>query len=218
VTAPKSAKPAKPSKPATAKAAPAPAGKSPAKKTAKKAAAAPAKESMETVKVIYRGRKFDLEQRKVSYPDGRTGIHDLIIHNGAAVILAFPAPGEILMVRQYRPAVGEWIMELPAGTLEKGEDPAEAAVRELEEECGFRAGKVEKLCEFHSSPGVMTERMHVYVATKLKATAQNLDEGEALSVRRVPFAEALAMAGRGEIKDAKTLTTLLMWRHKNPKG
>lgn len=165
--------------------------------------------------ILYKGKKFAVERRKVKLPDGRTPVYDLVVHGGAVVILAFPKPGEILLLRQYRPAVGGWLWEIPAGTLEENEDPKYCAGRELEEECGYVPGKLTKLCEFYPSPGVMTEKMWVYVATKLKKTKQHLDEHEVLESHQVPLKKALKMAASGEIRDAKTLTSILLWHLKN---
>lgn len=166
--------------------------------------------------VVFKGKKFSVERKAVEVPGGGKPVYELIIHNGAVVILAFPNPGEVLLVRQYRPAVSGWLHELPAGTLEAGEDPAGCAGRELEEECGYRAGKIEKLCEFFCSPGVSTEKMYVYVATDLTKTKQALEDYEVLTVQPMPVAEAMRTAVAGQIHDAKTLATLLLWKARNP--
>jgi ADP-ribose pyrophosphatase len=164
--------------------------------------------------VLYRGKKFAVERRKVKLPDGRTPVYDLVVHGGAAVVLAFPTPTEVLLVHQYRPAVGRRLWELPAGTIEEGEDPRPCAARELEEECGVRAGRLVKLCEYFPSPGVMTERMHLYAATHLKAGRQRLDEHESLKVHRVKLSRAYRWAASGKIEDGKTLVGLLVWKLK----
>lgn len=165
---------------------------------------------------LFRGRKFSVERRTVELPDGRRPTVELMVHNGAVVILPLASADEVLLIRQFRPAAGDWLLELPAGTLEPGEDPAVCAARELEEETGHRAASLAKLAEFFPAPGVSTERMHAFVATGLTPTRQRLEDYELLTVRPTPIAEALRMAAAGEIRDAKTLAVLLMWKARNP--
>jgi ADP-ribose pyrophosphatase len=113
-------------------------------------------------------------------------------------------------VRQYRHPAVRYLLEAPAGTLEEGEAPEEGAARELEEELGLVAGKLEKLTEFFVSPGFCEEKMWVYLATELTATTQRLEDDEILEVMRLPFAEALEMITDGEIEDAKTIIGLML--------
>ena len=118
--------------------------------------------------------------------------------------------GTVAMVRQYRYAAEKFLLEIPAGTLNKDEDPEKAALRELEEEIGVRAGKIEKLSEFYVSPGFLTEKMHLYMATELTETSQNLDEDEILTVERYSFPEAFGLIRSGNIQDAKTIIGLTL--------
>ena len=116
------------------------------------------------------------------------------------------------MIRNIRHAIGRELWELPAGTLDvPGEPPEQAASRELEEETGYRARRLTPLCEFYSSPGILTELLRAYVATDLTKTRQNLDAGEEIEVEKVPLVEALAMIRNGRIVDGKTIVTLLRW-------
>ncbi|HEX6867483.1 MAG TPA: NUDIX hydrolase [Candidatus Limnocylindrales bacterium] len=149
--------------------------------------------------------------------DGTRGTRDIVGHPGAVAILAIDADDRILLVRQYRVAVGEALLEIPAGTLDVAEDgtvedPDEAARRELEEETGARAGTWQKVATFFTAPGFASELMHLYLATDLRAAdGERLqpDEDEALELERIPWREALAAAERGEYRDAKTLVGLL---------
>ena len=113
-------------------------------------------------------------------------------------------------MRQYRYAAEKFLLEIPAGTLNKDEDPKLGAIRELEEEIGVRAGTIQKLTEFYVSPGFLTEKMHLFLATDLTPTKQNLDVDEILSVERYSIPDLLEMVRRGEIEDAKTIIGIMM--------
>jgi ADP-ribose pyrophosphatase len=149
--------------------------------------------------------------------DGSRSTRDLVGHPGAVAIVALDAEDRILLVRQYRVAVGEALLEIPAGTLDVAsdgtvEDPDLAARRELEEETGARAGTWRKIATFYTAPGFASELMHLYLATDLRAAdGERLqpDEDENLELERVPWRDALAAAERGEYRDAKTLVGLL---------
>jgi ADP-ribose pyrophosphatase len=135
---------------------------------------------------------------------------EVVHHRGSAVILPVFADCTVALVRQYRHPAVRYLLEAPAGTLEEGEAPEEGAARELEEELGLVAGKLEKLTEFFVSPGFCEEKMWVYLATELTATTQRLEDDEILEVMRLPFAEALEMISDGEIEDAKTIIGLML--------
>jgi ADP-ribose pyrophosphatase len=141
---------------------------------------------------------------------------DVVVHPGGVVVIAEDR-GEMLLVRQHRHPVGETLLELPAGTREPGEDPMETARRELQEEAGFRAGRLTKIAEFYTAPGFSTELLLLYVAEELVPAPLPRDEGEEIAVVRVPCAEAVAMARHGELRDAKTIIGLLLYGEQ-PRG
>ncbi len=157
-------------------------------------------------------RKFEVFRRPVRTADGHEWDCELISHHGAVVVLPLLEDGRCVMIRNFRPVVDRELWELPAGTLDQpDEDPKDAALRELEEEAGYRANELAPLCEFYSSPGIMNELLRAYVATDLVPTRQNLEPTEEIRVEAVAFAEALTMIRDGRIVDGKTIVTLLRW-------
>lgn len=139
----------------------------------------------------------------------RTYLREVVRHNGGAAAVACFDDGTVALVRQYRHPTGRYLLELPAGRLEAGEAAETCAARELEEELGFAAGRMELLSEFYSTPGFCAERLWVFLATELRETARLHDEDEIIEVVRLPFARALALVASGEIEDAKTIIGLL---------
>ncbi|HRH42041.1 MAG TPA: NUDIX hydrolase [Pyrinomonadaceae bacterium] len=135
---------------------------------------------------------------------------DLILHSGSAVIIPVFDDETVALVRQYRHAAGKYLLELPAGSLEKGESPEICAAREVQEEIGYNAGKIELLTEFYVSPGFLNEKMFVFLATELTEVGQNLDDDELLSVERFSFPEIYQMIFQGEFEDAKTMLGLIL--------
>lgn len=158
---------------------------------------------------IYKGKIFDVDIYKIRHGELEYK-REIIKHNGSVVIVPVFDDGTVGMVRQYRYAAGKFLLEIPAGTIDKGEDIEEAARRELEEEVGVTASRFEKLTEFYVSPGFLTEKMYVYLASGLTATAQNLDEDEILAVERHTFPDLFEMIRNGEIQDAKTMCGLML--------
>jgi ADP-ribose diphosphatase len=158
---------------------------------------------------IYNGKVFDIRIDEIREGD-ITYKREIVVHKGSAVVIPVFDDGTVALVRQYRHAAGKSLLEICAGTLNLGEDPKEGAIRELEEEIGVRAAKVEKLTEFYVSPGFLTEKMHVYLATELTETQQNLEDDELLTIERHSFPELLDMIGRSEIEDAKTMVGLML--------
>jgi len=158
---------------------------------------------------IYKGKIFDLIESEIRHGDIQYK-REIIVHNGSAVIIPVFADETVALVRQYRYAAEEFLLEIPAGTLNSDEDPKVGALRELEEEIGVKAATVEKLAEFYVSPGFLTEKMFLYLATGLSETKQNLDEDEILSIERYSFSDAFDLIDRGEIQDAKTIIALTM--------
>ncbi len=159
------------------------------------------------------GRKFDFEVVKVQMPGGRTLEVDLVRHGGAAVILPVLESGgtkNVVFVRNHRYSIGRPLLEIPAGTLEKGEEPIVCAGRELIEETGYSAAKVEPLVEFLPSPGMSDERMYTFLATGLTQVGQDLEEDESIEVEIVPAATAIAMASDGRLEDGKSILAILL--------
>jgi ADP-ribose pyrophosphatase len=135
---------------------------------------------------------------------------EVVHHHGSAVILPVHDDGTVVLVRQYRHPAVRYLLEAPAGTLNDGERPEMGAARELEEELGLIAGRMEKLSEFFVSPGFLEEKMWVYLATELAEGKQRLDEDELLDIVRLPISDALEMISSGEIQDAKTIISLML--------
>jgi ADP-ribose pyrophosphatase len=166
--------------------------------------------------VVFRGRVFVVERDVVTLPNGATSTLDIVRHRGSVVLLPCPSPGELVLVRQYRHAIGRWIWELPAGTLEAGEDPADAARRECEEEIGRTPGSVERLAAYYPTPGFCDELMTFYLCADLGPLARPAtpDEDEQLEPRTVTLAEAGTMLEQGEIVDMKTVVGLTLLRER----
>lgn len=159
--------------------------------------------------VTFSGSKFSVHHYT---KDGRSG--DVVVHLGSAVILPFLDKEHIVFIKNERFAVGQTLIELPAGTLEPEEDPIDTAQRELEEETGYRAEVIKPLTSFFTTPGICNEVMHAFVATDLIKTAQKLDEGEKIRVEIIEVKKAIEMALNGQIHDGKTLATLLFYATK----
>jgi ADP-ribose pyrophosphatase len=180
--------------------------------TATSAPPSPNDSSMSNPNILFQGRRFRVERAVQVTPDGVEHVREVVRHPGAVVILPLLDDGRICFIRNYRVAVDQTLIELPAGTLEPGEDPAVTAVRELAEETGYRAGRIEHLLTFCMSPGILDERMHLYFAEKLQPGPMALEAGEDIEPMLCTWAESLDMMRRGEIRDAKTLVGLLYYR------
>lgn len=152
---------------------------------------------------------FNVVRKWTVGADGRKHVRQIIRHPGAVVVLPRLADGRVVLIRNYRTAVGKHVIELPAGTLEPGEDPVLAAHRELAEETGYRAKSMDLLASFFSSPGILDERMHLFLATGLEPGPTDLQPDEQIESLVVPWDEALAFARNRQIEDAKTLIGLL---------
>jgi len=143
--------------------------------------------------------------------DGSIHTRDTVQHPGAVAILPLLDDGRVCLIRNFRIAVGRTLVELPAGTLEPGEEPGNTAARELAEETGYVASSIEPLREFTMSPGILNERMHLFPARGLAAGPTAREAGEKIDNLEVPWAEAMRMVDEGEIEDAKTLVGLLFY-------
>ena len=162
---------------------------------------------------IYKGRIFEVSLDSIR-EDGTEYKREIISHNGSAVIVPVFADETVALVKQYRHAAGKYLWEIPAGSLEKGEDAKEGAARELEEEIGVTAKNIEKLSEFYVSPGFLSEKMFVFMATDLTETVQNLEADELIEVKRFSFDELSKMIRHNEIEDAKTMVGVILAAHK----
>lgn len=162
--------------------------------------------------IVYPGRAFTIRRDTLRLPDGHENSFDIVVHIGSVIILPMDLDGNLLFVRQYRHAAGAELLELPAGTLDPGELPEACARREVREETGMAAGKLEHLGGFFLAPGYSTEYMHVYLATDLRHDPLEADADEFLTMEPFPLSEALAMFERGEIQDAKSIAAILLAR------
>jgi len=161
-------------------------------------------------KNVYSGRVFDVRQDQVRLPNGKTMQLDIVDHPGAVVIVPVDSDGKIWLIRQYRHAAGKDLLELPAGVVEAGENFEEGALRELREEIGMTAGKIQKIGEFYIAPGYSTEYLFIYLASELRPDPLPGDEDEFIQVVPMPADQAIALAQTGQIPDAKTLAALLL--------
>lgn len=159
---------------------------------------------------LHKGCVFTFDQENISLSNGATIDLEVIRHPGAAAIVPLLNPDTVLLLRQYRHALGNTILEIPAGTVDPEETAEICAKRELIEETGFSGGHWDRLGEITPVPGYSDERIHLFMAASLKPDRQNLDHDELIEVVRVPFDQALHMVFQGEIQDAKSITGLLL--------
>ncbi|MCZ2128502.1 MAG: NUDIX hydrolase [Anaerolineales bacterium] len=162
---------------------------------------------------LMQGRAFKIRRDTLKTPDGRETKYEIVEHGGSVVILPIDAEGNLLFVRQYRHATGMDMLELPAGTRDGDEPFEECAAREIREETGMQADELIRVGSFYLAPGYSTEYMGVFVARKLSHNPLQADDDEFLAVEKIPVKEALQMAERGEMPDAKTLAALFMARN-----
>ncbi|TKH41871.1 ADP-ribose pyrophosphatase [Paenibacillus terrae] len=160
---------------------------------------------------IFEGKVISLQVDTVELPDGSTGKREIVKHPGAVAVLALNE-GKMLVVDQYRQAMGRCEVEIPAGKLEKGEDPMEAAGRELREETGYTAKSLKLLHSFYTSPGFADEIIHLYVAEELELGEMEPDEDEFLELFEVTLEEAQSLIREGRISDAKTILAVYAWQ------
>jgi len=158
---------------------------------------------------VYDGHVLDLDVDEVEEPGGVRGTREVVRHRGSVAMLPVGADGRVLLVRQYRYAVGAFVWELPAGRLDAGETPEQGARRELVEEAGLEAGRVEPLLSFYTTPGFCDEVIHVFRASDLRVVPARPEEDERIEPSWLTLEQALAMIDRGEIKEGKTLIALL---------
>lgn len=161
---------------------------------------------------IYLGRKIDLALREVTLADGSKAEREVVLHRGAVALLAFVDDDRVCLVRNERYAVGKTLWEVPAGTIDAGETADETAARELREETGYEAGRIERVAEWYVSPGVLNERMYLYLCRDLRPGPTAHQADERLEPVIVPWLEAVEMVRDGRIEDAKTMLAVL-WHH-----
>lgn len=157
---------------------------------------------------IHEGRVLNLRVDDVTLPNGRASKFEIVEHNGGVCVIAQPQPESIVLVRQYRPATGRMLLEVPAGKLEAGEDPLACAQRELLEETGYRCRHMRRLWSFYSAPGFCSELLHLFVAEGLTLGAAQPEENESIEVVVMRVEDAWAMVERDELPDAKTQIAL----------
>jgi ADP-ribose pyrophosphatase len=169
--------------------------------------------SFETVlasEQIYEGHLINLRVDQIRTAAGAESVREIVEHPGAIALIALDEAGRVLLVKQYRHAVRAVTLEIPAGTLEPGEEPLAAAQRELREETGYRAGRLARLGGIYTAPGFSTEYIHFFLATQLAPDPLAMDEDEVIDLIHVPLSEAVAMIRAGQIDDGKSVGGLLL--------
>jgi ADP-ribose pyrophosphatase len=156
---------------------------------------------------VYKGKILNLRVDQVEFDDGTSAIREIVEHRGAAAIVPL-LDGKLILVRQFRYAASSELLEIPAGTLEPGENPEVCARRELEEETGYKCGKLRKILECFVAPGYSTEKIHFYLATELQRSEMLTEDDERIKVEVVTIADAIEKVRNGEIRDAKTVCAL----------
>ena len=167
---------------------------------------------------IFRGRIIGIRIDDVIYSNGNRSDVEIVEHDGGVSIIAQPEPSTIVLVKQFRPAIGRELWEVPAGKLEAGEDPLAAAERELIEETGYRCTSMRKLWTFYSAPGFCSELLHLYVAEGLTMGKPQPEADEVLQIKAFDVREAQAMIERNEIPDAKTQVAVAWALRQRPSG
>jgi ADP-ribose diphosphatase len=161
-------------------------------------------------RVIYRGRKIDLALQAIALPDGSITQREVVLHPGAVALVPMVDPDHVCLIRNHRYAISKTLLEVPAGTIDPDESPDETARRELAEETGYQADRIVRVGEWFVSPGVMNERMFLYLCEDLKPGPTSHQPGERLQPVIVAWDEALGMVRDGRIEDAKTMLAILL--------
>lgn len=165
---------------------------------------------------LYQGRVVNLRLDTVDLGGGKTTLREIVEHRGSVAIVAIDADGRLLLVRQFRKPVEKILLEIPAGTLDAGEAPEECAARELREETGYRAGRIERLGGFYSSPGFCTEYLYIYLAQELAASPLPRDSDEDIEVLPIPLSQIPDLIASGELCDAKSIAAIHMALRRSP--
>ena len=161
-------------------------------------------------KLVAEGRVIKVRVDLIETPDGQRVKRDIVEHRGAVAMVPIDAEGRVILVRQYRHAAGKWLLEIPAGTLDPGEDPLEAAQRELREETGFAAGRIDPIGGCYASPGYSTEYLRLYVARDLTEDPLEGDVDEEIELAPTALSKVRNLIAGGEIEDAKSIAALLL--------
>lgn len=162
---------------------------------------------------IYRGRAVKLRVDTVEKPNGKKTTREIVEHADCVAVVVLDEKNDVVMVRQFREAVGKTLLEIPAGGIDPGEEPVDSVRRELQEEIGLLPGKIERIGGFYSTPGYCTEYLHLYLATDLKPSRLEAEDTESIEVVRVPLAQIPVLIASGEICDAKSIAGLLNFIH-----
>ncbi|MBS1814025.1 MAG: NUDIX hydrolase [Acidobacteria bacterium] len=183
----------------------------------------PQKAALLSSKLVYKGNIFSVFRDHVTEPGGVTSYRDIVRHAGSVVVLAVddsldPADPLVVVERQYRHAAGQYLLELPAGKLDKGETPLAGAKREMIEETGYTAKKWKKLVRYYPSPGYVGEWMEIYLATQIVEGEAQPEEDERIEVRMMPLSTLLKMIRAGKIHDGKTIVGVLTYAAQIQKG
>lgn len=165
--------------------------------------------TMKTEK-IYDGKVVNLRVDTVELPDKKYSKREIVEHPGAVGIIAITDQEELIIVKQYRKPVEKFLLEIPAGKLELNEEPRETGIRELKEETGYEPGNLEYVFEFYPSPGITTEKIHLFIATDLRPGERQLDDGEFVEVEKIAIKELKRKLKRGEILDSKTVIAIYL--------
>ncbi len=162
--------------------------------------------------IVYKSKIFKIREEKVRLPNGKRPLYLIIDHPGAIMLIPI-IEDKILLIREYRPTVGQWLYQLPAGTIEKGESPKQTASRELVEEIGYSSRKIKFLFKSYTTPGISNEVMHFFLAEDLKEATQNLDANEVIEVKPTKITKILEMIKSGKIKDDNTISGIMYYVH-----
>ena len=166
---------------------------------------------VEAEREIFQGRIIRLVSQDLVLPNGRRTTFHIVKHPGAVSIVPVHENGDVVLLKQFRPSIGEEIYEIPAGTIEKGEAPLATARREIVEETGFKAARWSKVAEFYTAPGFCNELMHVYVARGLTPATAEGDADEIIRTERMSLSKALALVRNRRVRDAKSIAGLLIY-------
>ena len=169
-------------------------------------------------RVLYEGEKIALELHTLDDGNGRQVVKEVARHPGAVCVLPFLDADTILLIKNHRQAVGKTLLELPAGTLGKGEDPMNCAGRELQEETGHLADRLARVGSFYTAPGILSELIHAFAAYDLVPTRQQLEAGEEIEVVPTRYSDAFNLIRDGELVDAKSICALLMFDRFGTRG